>query len=39
MASQRVLPRAAERTGYVFKHPELDGALVAAMSAPDRTAA
>jgi uncharacterized protein (TIGR01777 family) len=30
-ASQRVLPREAERTGYTFKHPELAGALAAAL--------
>jgi hypothetical protein len=39
MASQRVLPRVAEGTGYKFKHTELDGALVAAMADPVRTAA
>ncbi|MBK6847766.1 MAG: TIGR01777 family protein [Proteobacteria bacterium] len=39
LASQRVLPRVAERTGYTFKHPALDRALVAVMAAPDRTAA
>jgi hypothetical protein len=39
MASQRVLPRAAERTGFGFRHPELDGALAAALAASDRTAA
>ncbi len=39
LASQRVLPRAAERTGYAFKHPALDGALAAVMAAPQRTAA
>ena len=39
MASQRVLPRVAERTGYPFKHTELDGALAAVMAAPHRTAA
>jgi len=39
MASQRVLPRVAERTGYAFKHPELEGALAAVMAAPHRTAA
>jgi hypothetical protein len=31
-ASQRVLPREAERTGYTFKHPELAGALAAALT-------
>jgi uncharacterized protein (TIGR01777 family) len=39
MASQRVLPRVAERTGYAFKYTELDGALAAVMAAPHRTAA
>ena len=39
MASQRVLPRVAERTGYAFKHTELDGALAAVLAAPQRTAA
>ncbi len=39
MASQRVLPRVAERTGYAFKHTELVGALAAVMAAPHRTAA
>jgi uncharacterized protein (TIGR01777 family) len=39
MASQRVLPRVAERTGYTFTHTELDGALSAVMAAPHRTAA
>ena len=39
MASERVLPRVAERTGYAFKHPELAGALAAVMAAPQRTAA
>jgi len=38
-ASQRVLPRVAERTGYAFQHAELDGALAAVMAAPQRTAA
>jgi uncharacterized protein (TIGR01777 family) len=28
LASQRVMPRVAERTGYRFLHPTLDGALV-----------
>lgn len=27
LGSQRVLPKAAERTGYLFRHPELAGAL------------
>jgi uncharacterized protein (TIGR01777 family) len=31
VASQRVFPRAAERTGYAFAHPELGGALAAAL--------
>ena len=31
-ASQRVLPTEAERTGYTFKHPELAGALAAALT-------
>lgn len=39
MASQRVLPRVVERTGYAFKHTELDDALAAVMAAPQRTAA
>ncbi len=39
MASQRVLPRVAERTGYAFKHTELAGALAALMAAHQRTAA
>ncbi len=39
MASQRVLPRVAERAGYAFKHNELDGALAAVMAALQRTAA
>jgi len=39
LASQRVLPRVAERTGYAFKHPQLDRALAAVLAAPDRTAA
>jgi uncharacterized protein (TIGR01777 family) len=38
MASQRALPRVAERTGYAFKHTQLDGALAAVMAA-QRTAA
>ena len=39
VASQRVLPRVAERTGYAFKYANLDGALAAAVAAPRRTAA
>jgi uncharacterized protein (TIGR01777 family) len=39
MASQRVLPRVAERSGYAFRHPELQHALAAVMAAPQRTAA
>jgi NAD dependent epimerase/dehydratase family enzyme len=27
IASQRVFPRVAEQSGYVFEHPELAGAL------------
>jgi uncharacterized protein (TIGR01777 family) len=27
IASQRVLPRVAEQSGYVFEHPDLEGAL------------
>jgi NAD dependent epimerase/dehydratase family enzyme len=38
-ASQRVLPRMAERTGYAFKDANLDSALVAVVAAPRRTAA
>jgi uncharacterized protein (TIGR01777 family) len=30
-ASQRVLPKVAQRTGYTFKHPELRGALGAVL--------
>jgi uncharacterized protein (TIGR01777 family) len=33
MASQRVLPRAAERSGYAFLHRQLPGALEAVLSA------
>jgi len=33
-ASQRVLPKEAERSGYCFRHPELAGALAAALTAP-----
>ncbi len=39
MASQRVLPHVAGRTGYAFKHTELEGALAAVMAASQRTAA
>jgi uncharacterized protein len=39
MASQRVLPRAAERTGYAFQHTHLDHALAAVMAASGRKAA
>ncbi|MCU0693406.1 MAG: TIGR01777 family oxidoreductase [Polyangiaceae bacterium] len=39
MASQRVLPRVADSTGYEFKHAGLEGALAAVMAAPHRTAA
>ena len=39
MDSQRVLPHVAERTGYAFKHTELEGALAAVVAAPHRTAA
>jgi uncharacterized protein (TIGR01777 family) len=39
MASQRVVPRTAVRTGYAFKYPRLDGALAAVLAAPHRTAA
>lgn len=39
MASQRVLPRVAERTGYPFTHPRLEGALAAALAPPRRAAA
>ena len=31
-ASQRVLPKEAERTGYTFKHAELAGALASAIA-------
>ncbi len=37
VASQRVVPRVAERTGYRFEHAVLDGALAAVMAAPQRT--
>jgi len=36
MASQRALPRAAERSGYAFQHPDLAGALAAVMAASNR---
>jgi uncharacterized protein (TIGR01777 family) len=39
IASQRVLPRVAKRTGYGFKHTELDGAFSVVMAAPHRTSA
>ena len=39
IASRRVLPRVAERTGYSFKHDTLEGALAAVLAAPRRTAA
>jgi len=39
MASQRVLPRVASRTGFAFKHTELAAALAAVLAAPHRTAA
>jgi uncharacterized protein (TIGR01777 family) len=39
VASQRVLPRVAERTGYAFKYANLDSALAAVVAAPRRTAA
>jgi uncharacterized protein (TIGR01777 family) len=39
MASQRVLPRVAESTGYNFRHPGLEGALAAALARSHRTAA
>ena len=32
LASQRVAPRQAERSGYVFRYPELRGALAAVLS-------
>ena len=38
-ASQRVLPREAQRTGYAFKHPELAGALAAALTGASTTEA
>jgi uncharacterized protein len=39
MASQRVLPRVAARSGYTFRHPELDSALAAVVAASHRKAA
>jgi NAD dependent epimerase/dehydratase family enzyme len=39
IASQRVFPRVAERTGYAFEHADLDAAFSAVMAAPRRTAA
>lgn len=39
MASQRVLPRVAQRSGYSFRHAELDGALRAALAPSVRQAA
>jgi uncharacterized protein len=38
-ASQRVLPKEAKRTGYTFKHPELAGALAAALTDAARSEA
>jgi uncharacterized protein (TIGR01777 family) len=35
-ASQRVLPKEAERTGYTFKHPDLAGALADVLVATAR---
>jgi uncharacterized protein (TIGR01777 family) len=32
VASQRVLPRATEQSGYVFQYPELNGALSAVIA-------
>jgi uncharacterized protein (TIGR01777 family) len=34
LGSQRVLPREAERTGYAFRHPQLEGALRAVIGRP-----
>ena len=39
LASQRVLPRVAERTAYEFTFPELSGALAAVTDAPPAGAA
>lgn len=33
LSSQRVFPRVAERSGYTFRHPTLEGALRAALTA------
>ncbi|MBK8482416.1 MAG: TIGR01777 family protein [Proteobacteria bacterium] len=33
MASQRALPHVAERSGYLFQHPALEGALAAVVAA------
>ncbi len=38
LASQRVLPRVVDRTGYTFKHTDLSGALAAVIAASSRTA-
>jgi uncharacterized protein (TIGR01777 family) len=35
-ASQRVLPKEAERTGYAFEHADLAGALAAVLTASPR---
>ncbi len=39
LASQRVVPRAAQRSGYGFLHPDLAAALKAVLSAPPHEAA
>jgi uncharacterized protein (TIGR01777 family) len=39
LGSQRVLPRAAEKTGYRFAHPELAGALRAALQGSEEAPA
>jgi uncharacterized protein (TIGR01777 family) len=39
LASQKVLPRVAQRTGYEFRYPTLDAALTAVLGAPQPTAA
>jgi uncharacterized protein (TIGR01777 family) len=36
MASQRVMPALALRSGYTFLHPDLDGALASLLSPPAR---
>jgi uncharacterized protein (TIGR01777 family) len=36
-ASQRVVPKVAERTGYAFRHPDLDGALGALLGPASAT--